>query len=73
MAIPSVFPFLYHGLRSLCTYVAHLLVRQVSLGNVPKSPTASHLNGLDTSFDFCCQGPALTGINEVDKMTLSSA
>ena len=45
--------------------VANLLVRQlVFVGNVQKSPKASHLKGLDPSLDFCCQGPALTGIKE---------
>ena len=45
--------------------VANLLVRQmVFVGNVQKSPIASHLKGLDSSLDFCCQGPALTGIKE---------
>ena len=45
--------------------VANLLVRHmVFVGNVQKSPTASHLKGLDPSLDFCCQGPALTGIKQ---------
>ena len=45
--------------------VASLLVRHmVFVGNVNKSPIASHLKGLDPSLDFCCQGPALTGIKE---------
>ena len=45
--------------------VANLLVRyMVFVGNFRKSPTASHLKGLDPSLDFCCQGPALTGIKE---------
>ena len=34
------------------------------VGNVQKSPIASHLMGLDPSLGFCCQGPALTGITE---------
>ena len=34
------------------------------LGNVQKSPIASHLKTLDHSLDFCCQGPAPTGIKE---------
>ena len=43
--------------------VANLLVRHmVFVGNVQKSPVASHLKGLDPSLDFCYQGPALTGI-----------
>ena len=43
--------------------VANILVRHmVFVGNVQKSPIASHLKGLD--LDFCCQGPALTGIKE---------
>ena len=36
----------------------------VFVGNVQKSPIASHLKSLDPSLDFCCQGPALTGIKE---------
>ena len=45
--------------------VANLLVRQiVFVENVQKSHIASHLKGLDPSLDFCCQGQALTGINE---------
>ena len=45
--------------------VANLLVRHtVFVGNVQKSPVASHLKGLDPSVYFCCQGPALTGIKE---------
>ena len=45
--------------------VANLLVRHmVFVGNVQKSPTASHPKGLDLSLYFCCQGPALTGIKE---------
>ena len=71
MALPSEFPFLYHGkeiiMHSNCilVYVANLLVRHmVFVGNVQKSPIASNLKGLDPSLDFCCQGPALTGIKE---------
>ena len=41
---------------------SHGLCRKCS--NVQKSPIASHLKGLDPSIDFCCQGPALTGIKE---------
>ena len=37
---------------------------QVFVGNVQKSPIASHLKGLNPSLDFCCQGPALTDIKE---------
>ena len=38
--------------------VANLLVHHmVFVGNVQKSPIAS-------SLDFCCQGPALTGIKK---------
>ena len=45
--------------------VVNLLVRhKVFVGNVQKSPMASRLKGLDPSLDFCCQGPALTGIKE---------
>ena len=47
--------------------VANLLVRHmvfVHVGNVQKSPIASHLKGLNPSLDFCCQVPALKGIKE---------
>ena len=45
--------------------VANLIVRHMVLvGNVQKSPIASHLKSLDPAFDFCCQDPALTGIKE---------
>ena len=45
--------------------IANLLVRyMVFEGNVQKSPIASQLKVLDPSLDFCCQGPALTGIKE---------
>ena len=71
MAIPSEFPFLYHGLEiimhSNCILdsVANLLVcHMVFVGNVQKSPIASHLKGLDPSLCFCRQGPALTGIKK---------
>ena len=77
MVIPSEFPFPYHGLEIIMhssfilDSVANLLVRHmVSVGNVQKSPIASHLKGLDPSLDFCCQGPALTGIRKVDKMSV---
>ena len=45
--------------------VANLLVRHmVFIGNIRKSPIASHLKGLDPSLDFCFQCPAFTGIKE---------
>ena len=45
--------------------VANLLVRHmVFVGNVQKSPIASHLKGLDPSLYSCCKGPALIGITE---------
>ena len=45
--------------------IANLLVRHMFfVGNVLKSPIASHLKGLDPSLYFCCQGLALTGIKE---------
>ena len=57
--------------RSSCTPVAFWIllrtssfVNMVFVGNVQKSPIASHLEVLDPSLDFCCQGPALTGIKE---------
>ena len=45
--------------------VENLFVRHmVFVENVQKSPIAFHFKGLDPSLDFCCQGPALTGIKE---------
>ena len=44
---------------------ANLLVRHmVFVGNVQRSPIASHLKDLDPSLAFCCQGPPLSGIKE---------
>ena len=43
--------------------VTNLVVRHlVFVGNVQKSPIATHLKGLDPSFEFYCQ--ARTGIKE---------
>ena len=68
MAIPSVsLPWLgdHHALQCILDSVANLLVRHmVFVGNVQKSPIASHLKGLDPSLYFCCQGPAVTGIKK---------
>ena len=51
--------------NSILNSVANLLVRHmVFAGNVQKSPIAFHLKVLDSSLDFCCQGPALTDIKE---------
>ena len=58
--------------RSSCTPITFWILLRTSLfvrhmvfvGNIQKSPIASHLKGLDPSLDFCCQGPALTGIKE---------
>ena len=57
--------------RSSCTPIAFWILLRTSsfvtwsfVGNIQKSPIASHLKGLDPSLDFCCQGPALTGIKE---------
>ena len=41
-----------------------LICHMVFVGNVQKSPIASHLKGMDPSLDFFCQGPAFTGIKE---------
>ena len=52
-------------LNCILYFVANLLVgHMVFVGNVLKSPTASHLKSLDPSLDICCQGPAPTGIKE---------
>ena len=67
MAIPSGFPFLYHGKESVMhsLHSGFRLVRHmVFVGNVQKSPIASHFKGLDPYLDVCCQGPALTGIKK---------
>ena len=55
--------------RSLCTPFAFWILLWTSsfvswslVGNVQKSPIATQLKGLDPSLDFCCQGPAFTGI-----------
>ena len=54
--------------------VANLFVRHVLfVGNVQKSPLTSYLKGLDPSLDFCCQGPALTGIKESRRWASASA
>ena len=47
--------------RSSCLdSAANVLVHHiVFVGNVQKYPIASHLKGLDSSFKFCSQGPAL--------------
>ena len=51
--------------------VVNLLVsHMVFVGNIQKSPKGSHLKGLDPSLDFCCQDSALTGIKEVDEMSV---
>ena len=53
--------------RSSCTPIAFWILLRTSsvfVGNVQKSPIASNLKDLDPSLDFCCQGPALTGIKE---------
>ena len=45
--------------------VSNPLVRHMAVvGNAQKTPIASHLKGLDPSFEFHCQGPALTIIKE---------
>ena len=62
-------------MRSNCILdsVTNLLVRHmVFVGNVQKSPIASHLKGLDSSLKICCQVPALTCIKKVDKMSIRS-
>ena len=38
-----------------------LVCHTIFVGNVQKSHIASHLKGLDPSFEFCFQGRALTG------------
>ena len=45
----------------------------VFVGNVQKSPIASHLKGLDPSLDFCCQGPDLVGIKEGRQLSARSS
>ena len=44
---------------------AKLLIRHmIFVGTVQESPIASQLKGLDSSFEFCLQSPALTGMKE---------
>ena len=56
--------------RSSCTPVAFWILLRSSLfvtwsvGNVQKSPVASHRKGLDPTLEFCSQCPALTGIKD---------
>ena len=63
MAIHLSFHFFTMVRRSACTQIildsiANLHVRHmVFVGNVQKSPIASHHKGLDPSLEFCCQGP----------------
>ena len=38
-----------------------LVCHIIFVGNVQKSLIASHLKGMNPSFEFCSQGPALTG------------
>ena len=48
--------------------VADLLVHHmVFVGNVRKSPRASHLKGLDPTLVFCCQGLALTALTGIKR------
>ena len=55
----------HHALHCILDSLANLLVRHVVfVGNVLKSAIASRFKSLDPSFDFCCPGPALTGIKE---------
>ena len=55
----------HYALQLHSGFCWNLLVRyMVFVGNIHKPPIASHLKGLDPSLDFCCQGPALTGIKE---------
>ena len=53
-----------HSSYILDSVANHLIRHMVFVGNVQKSPIASNLKGLDPSLDFCCQGPAITGIKE---------
>ena len=53
-----------HSNCILDSAVILLVPHMVFIGNVQKSPIASHLKGLDSSVEFCCQGPALTDIKE---------
>ena len=67
MAIPSGLPWLgdHHALQFLSGFCCEPpRCHMVFVGNVQKSPIASHLKDLNPSLDFCCQGPAVTGIKE---------
>ena len=43
----------------------------VFVGNVQKSLIASHLKGVDLSFEFCWQGPAITGLGRIWDLIVS--
>ena len=53
-----------HSNCTLDSVASRLVCHMVFVENVQKSPIGSHLKGLHPSLDFCCQGPALTGIKE---------
>ena len=61
----EVFHF-FTTVRSSGTPIAFWILLRTSsfVTCVQKSPIASHLKGMDPSLDFCCQGPALTGVKE---------
>ena len=41
-----------------------LICQMVFVRNAQKSPIASYLKGLDSTFKFCCKCSALTGTKE---------
>ena len=53
-----------HANCFLDSFANLLILHMVFVGNVQKSPIASHFKGLDPSLEFYCHSPALTGINE---------
>ena len=67
LCVISILVTIVFTMHSSCILdsVANLFVRHmVFVGNIQKSPIASHLKGFDPFLDFCYQGPALIGIKE---------
>ena len=69
MAVTFEFALLYYGkgivMLADCTLylITNLLISHlVFVCDIQKLQVASHLKELDSSFQFCCQGPAFTCI-----------
>ena len=61
----------HHDSNFILDFVANFFIRHmVFVGNVQKLSIESNPNGLDPSLEFCCQGPVLTGIRKLNKMSI---